>query len=79
MNSLPHPWFILVRRVDSLFALADPVEARLAAVQRQVNARTPSLLARASRGRLVPQDLLTAGSVETRIRRQQAILGEDSS
>ena len=46
----------IVRRVESLFALADRIEARLAAAQKQVNALTPSLLARAFAGKLVPQD-----------------------
>ena len=40
----------------SLFALADQLEARLSAAQRQVDALTPSLLARAFSGQLVPQD-----------------------
>jgi type I restriction enzyme S subunit len=39
--------------VESLFALADRIEA---AAQKQVNALTPSLLALAFRGKLVPQD-----------------------
>ncbi len=46
----------IVRRVESLFGLADRIEARLAAAQRQVDALTPSLLARAFAGKLVPQD-----------------------
>jgi type I restriction enzyme S subunit len=46
----------IVRRVENLFALADQLEARLAAAQRQVDALTPSLLARAFSGQLVPQD-----------------------
>jgi type I restriction enzyme S subunit len=56
----------IVRRVESLFALADRIEARLAAAQRQawpdealrrrLDALTPSLLARAFAGKLVPQD-----------------------
>jgi len=46
----------VVRRVKSLFVLADQLEARLAAAQRQVNTLTPSLLARAFAGKLVPQD-----------------------
>ena len=47
---------VLVRRVENLFALADQIEARLAAAQRQVAALTPSLLTRAFAGKLVPQD-----------------------
>jgi type I restriction enzyme S subunit len=46
----------IVRRVESLFALADQIEARLVAAKRQVDALTPSLLARAFAGKLVPQD-----------------------
>ncbi len=46
----------IVRRMESLFALADQTDARLSAAQRQVDALTPSLLARAFAGKLVPQD-----------------------
>jgi len=46
----------IVRRVEGLFALADKLEARLATAQRQVDRLTPSILARAFAGRLVPQD-----------------------
>ena len=46
----------IVRRVESLFALADQLEARLATAQRQVDRLTPSILVRAFSGRLVPQD-----------------------
>jgi type I restriction enzyme S subunit len=46
----------IVRRVESLFALADQIEARLTAAHRQVDALTPSILARAFAGKLVPQD-----------------------
>ena len=46
----------IVRQVESLFALADRIEARLSVAQRQVDALTPSLLARAFAGKLVPQD-----------------------
>ena len=35
----------VARRVESLFALADQLEARLVKVQRQVDTLTPSLLA----------------------------------
>jgi len=47
-----------VRRVESRSALAGQIEARLSAAQRQVDALTPPLLARAFRGRPVPQDRL---------------------
>ena len=46
----------IVRRVESLFALADQIEARYAKAQAQVDKLTPSLLAKAFRGELVPQD-----------------------
>ena len=46
----------IVRRVESLFAWADRLEARLAAARAQVERLTPSLLAKAFRGELVPQD-----------------------
>jgi type I restriction enzyme S subunit len=46
----------IVRRVEGLFALADKLEARLATAQRQVDRLTPSILARAFAGRLVPQN-----------------------
>ena len=41
---------------ERLFALADQLEARLRSAQRQVDTLTPSLLARAFAGKLVPQD-----------------------
>jgi type I restriction enzyme, S subunit len=46
----------IVRRVDSLFALADTLEARLAAARTHVDRLTPALLSKAFRGELVPQD-----------------------
>ncbi len=46
----------IVRRVEGLFALADQLEMRLAKARGQVDALTPSLLARAFAGQLVPQD-----------------------
>ncbi len=46
----------IVRRVEGLFALADQLEARLAKARGQVEKLTPSLLARAFAGQLVPQD-----------------------
>lgn len=45
-----------VRRVESLFALADSIEARWRASRSQIERLTPSLLAKAFRGELVPQD-----------------------
>ena len=46
----------IVRRVEDLFAFADRIEARLAAAQKTVERLTPSVLAKAFRGDLVPQD-----------------------
>ena len=46
----------IVRRVEKLFALADEIEARFTKAKAQVDKLTPSLLARAFSGRLVPQD-----------------------
>ena len=45
----------IVRRVEGLFALADQLEMRLAKARGQVDKLTPSLLARAFTGKLVPQ------------------------
>lgn len=46
----------IVRRVETLFAFADRLEARLTQAQTAVDRLTPSLLAKAFRGELVPQD-----------------------
>lgn len=46
----------IVRRVDTLFAFADRIEARLQTAQVATERLTPSLLAKAFRGELVPQD-----------------------
>jgi type I restriction enzyme S subunit len=46
----------IVRRVESLFALADAIEAKWQAIHGQVECLTPALLAKAFRGELVPQD-----------------------
>jgi type I restriction enzyme S subunit len=46
----------IVRRVAGLFALADQLELRLAQARGQVAKLTPSLLARAFAGKLVPQN-----------------------
>jgi type I restriction enzyme S subunit len=42
--------------VESLFALADQIEARYTKGKAHIEKLTPSLLARAFRGELVPQD-----------------------
>lgn len=46
----------IVRRVKTLFAFADRLEARLATACSAVDRLTPALLAKAFRGELVPQD-----------------------
>ncbi|MGD3142385.1 restriction endonuclease subunit S [Xanthomonas oryzae pv. oryzicola] len=46
----------IVRRVEQLFAYADQLEAKVAAAQQRIDALTQSLLAKAFRGELVPQD-----------------------
>ncbi len=46
----------IVRRVETLFAFADRLEARLAGATSAAERLTPSLLAKAFRGELVPQD-----------------------
>jgi type I restriction enzyme S subunit len=46
----------IVRRVESLFALADQLELRLKMAVSRVCGITPALLARAFSGKLVPQD-----------------------
>lgn len=46
----------IVRRVEALFALADKIETRYKKAQTQVDKLTPSILAKAFRGELVPQD-----------------------
>jgi type I restriction enzyme S subunit len=46
----------IVRRVESLFAYADRLEARYQTARAQVEKLTPALLAKAFRGELVPQD-----------------------
>ena len=46
----------IVRRVESLFAFADRLEACYAAARAQVENLTPATLAKAFRGELVPQD-----------------------
>lgn len=46
----------IVRRVETLFKLADQLEARYTAAQAQVDKLTQSILTKAFRGELVPQD-----------------------
>jgi type I restriction enzyme, S subunit len=54
----------IVRRVESLFAYADRLEARYNAARAQVEKLTPSLFAKAFRGELVPQDSNDEPAVE---------------
>jgi type I restriction enzyme S subunit len=46
----------IVRRVESLFALADTVEKQYLAAKQRLDRLSQSLLAKAFRGELVPQD-----------------------
>src|SRR5205814_6266629 len=46
----------IVRRVEALFALADRIDARYAKAKAHVEKLTQSILAKAFRGELVPQD-----------------------
>jgi type I restriction enzyme S subunit len=46
----------IVRRVEELFALADQIEARYAKAKSYIDNLTQSILAKAFRGELVPQD-----------------------
>ncbi|MBI5675630.1 MAG: restriction endonuclease subunit S [Nitrospirae bacterium] len=45
----------IVRRVETLFTLADQIEARYTKAKAYVNKLTQSILAKAFRGELVPQ------------------------
>lgn len=58
--SIPLPPFQeqveIIRRVDQLFTLADRLEARVKTARARVDTLTPSTLAKAFRGELVPQD-----------------------
>ncbi|WP_312388464.1 restriction endonuclease subunit S [Pseudomonas sp.] len=46
----------IVRHVEQLFAFADQLETRIKAAQARINCLTQSILAKAFRGELVPQD-----------------------
>lgn len=63
----------IVRRVEALFAYVDRLEARLAQAQTAVDRLTPSLLARAFRGELVPQDPADEPAAELLKRMQRQI------
>ncbi|AKO07688.1 restriction endonuclease subunit S [Xanthomonas oryzae pv. oryzicola] len=64
----------IVRRVEQLFAYADQLETKVAAAQQRIDALTQSLLAKAFRGELVPQDPTDepASVLLERIRAQRA-------
>lgn len=47
----------IVRRVEDLFAFADQLEAKVVSAQRTINRLPQSILAKAFRGKLAPQDL----------------------
>lgn len=64
----------IVRRVETLFAFADRLEARLKAAQTAAGRLTPALLAKAFRGELVPQDPNDEPASEL-LRRLQAASG----
>ncbi|GAD65180.1 hypothetical protein PA6_085_00030, partial [Aquipseudomonas alcaligenes NBRC 14159] len=46
----------IVRRVEQLFAFADQLEAKVTTAQARIDRLTQSILAKAFRGELVPQD-----------------------
>lgn len=48
--------FEIVRRVEKLFAFSDQLEAKIASAQRCIDQLSQSILAKAFRGELVPQD-----------------------
>lgn len=64
----------IVRRVEQLFAFADQLEVRLADARARVDALTQSILAKAFRGELVPQDPADepASALLQRIKAQRA-------
>jgi type I restriction enzyme S subunit len=68
----------IVRRVETLFAYADHLEARYTAARAQVERLTPALLAKAFRGELVSQDSNDepASVLLERIRAARAAAGE---
>jgi type I restriction enzyme S subunit len=68
----------IVRRVETLFAFADRLEARLAQAQTAVDRLTPSLLAKAFRGELVPQDPADEPASEL-LKRLQAAAADPSA
>lgn len=47
---------VISRQVEQLFAFADQLEAKVATAQARIDRLTQSILAKAFRGELVPQD-----------------------
>lgn len=68
----------IVRRVETLFAFADRLEARLKTAQTAANRLTPALLAKAFRGELVPQDPNDESAAEL-VRRLRETRAADSA
>ncbi len=64
----------IVRRVERLFSIAEQLEAKVATAKQRIDALTQSILAKAFRGELVPQDPNDepAGVLLERIRAQRA-------
>ena len=64
----------IVRRVESLLALADAIEAKWQSARSRVERLTPAILAKAFRGELMPQDPNDepASALLARIRAQRA-------
>ncbi|REN16579.1 restriction endonuclease subunit S [Mycobacterium tuberculosis] len=46
----------IVRRVEQLFEVVDQLEAKVAAAKKRIDTLTQSILSKAFRGELVPQD-----------------------
>ncbi|OCX12313.1 restriction endonuclease subunit S [Stutzerimonas xanthomarina] len=64
----------IVRRVEQLFAFADQLEAKVASAKSRIDLLTQSILAKAFRGELVPQnpDDEPASMLLERIKAQRA-------
>jgi type I restriction enzyme, S subunit len=68
----------IVRRVETLFAFADRLEARLQTAKTATERLTPALLAKAFRGELVPQDPNDEPASELLRRLQQEALSTNA-
>lgn len=71
----------IVRRVEALFKLADAINERVAAATARADRLTQSILARALRGELVPQDPNDepAGELLNRIRTERVVVADSES